>query len=60
MNSYFDFANVMQHKLNAEMKKEKALKPIIEVLNKYGIYGSKVFEFLGDFMTTCQGTKSDK
>lgn len=60
MNSYFDFASVMQHKLNAEMKKEEALKPIVEVLNKYGIYGSKVFDFLGDFATACQRAKSDQ
>ncbi len=39
--------------LNAMMLGEQSMAPVVRVLNKYGIYGSKVMTFLLELGAAC-------
>lgn len=45
----FDFSNFVTVMLNNSLKENEDLKPIIKLLNKYGIYGEKAVSFLLEF-----------
>ena len=40
--------------MNAMMLKEDGLEPVVTVLNKYGIYGTKVMTFLMELFVACE------
>ena len=42
----YDFTNFFNESLNIQMKKEKKLKPVVELLNHYGIRGIETYNFI--------------
>lgn len=44
-----DYGNLMEVMFNAEMLKNKEFAPVLKVLNKYGLFGTKAMSFLSEF-----------
>ena len=53
-----DFKKLIQQATNEKMKQNKELKPVVELLNRYGIYGSDVPAFLLEFSQLRKGNEN--
>ena len=60
MDLNFDFNAIMQQYYNKVLKDNKELTPLIDLLNKYGIYGTKVLEFIPELATALQQCKNER
>ena len=48
MDFKFDMSAILDAKLNAELSKDKEIRPVLAVLKKYGIQGWTALSFLRD------------
>lgn len=55
----FDFSSFVTGMINNQLKKQEDLTSIIELLNKYGIYGEKCVSFLMELSAILQSLKGN-
>lgn len=53
----FDFSSFVTGTVNKELKENEQLSPIIELLNKYGIYGERCITFLMELSALLESLK---
>lgn len=53
----FDFSSFVIGTVNKELKENEQLSPIIELLNKYGIYGERCITFLMELSALLESLK---
>lgn len=53
-----DFKALINQATNENLKKNKELKPVVECLNRYGIYGADVPAFLLEFSQLMKGNEN--
>lgn len=53
----FDFSSFVTGMINNQLKKQEDLTSIIELLNKYGIYGEKCVSFLMELSALLESLK---
>ena len=54
MNIFFDYAKILNAKIESELAKNKQMKPLVELAKKYGIEGANIISFVADLATVAQ------
>lgn len=54
MNFMFDFKGILDKKIESEMLKNKQVRPLVKLAQKYGIKGMQIMSFIADLATAAQ------
>lgn len=60
MDAQFDINSLLKVAFNAKLLNDKNIKPVVKVMNKYGVFGLDCLSFMAELAVAAQKVQDEK